>query len=136
MADRKYEQSTSNTIAAIGTFIKRKMPVVDTAVSQTSGNAVSAAAVFSFVSEKIGEMGGISFKIADPLPETGGSGFIYLVPKAVSGTDDIYDEYIWYNNVWEHIGSTAVDLSGYVKSSELHEITADEVSTILNSVWG
>ena len=136
MADKKYEQSTSNTITAIGTFIKGKMPIVDPTVSQSSGNAVSAAAVYSFVSEKIAETRGISFKIENTLPATGEPNYIYLIPKSSAEADNIYDEYIWYGGKWEHIGSTAVDLSGYVKSSELHEITADEVNTILGAVWG
>ena len=37
---------------------------------------------------------------------------IYMVPK-IGSTGDVYDEYLYVNNVWEHIGSTDVDLSGY-----------------------
>ena len=37
---------------------------------------------------------------------------IYMVPK-VGSTGDIYDEYLYINNTWEHIGSTDVDLTGY-----------------------
>lgn len=39
---------------------------------------------------------------------------IYLVPKQTSETDNYYDEYIYYNNSWELIGTTQVDLSSYV----------------------
>jgi hypothetical protein len=136
MADKKYEQSTSNTVSAIGTYIKGKIPKVDGTVTEGSGNAVSSAAVFKYVADEVKKIGGISFKKSDILPETGESGYIYLVPKAAAGTQDSYDEYIWYDDSWEHIGSTDIDISGYVKSSELHEITADEVNTILNAVWG
>ena len=136
LADKKYEQSTSNTIAAIGTYIKGKIPTIDSAVSEISNNPPSSAAVFSYVAEKIAEIGGISFKMVDSLPDTGNGKYIYLVPKTSAGTRDCYDEYIWYNSAWEHIGTTDVDLSDYVKSSDLHEITAEEVNTILNAVWG
>lgn len=37
---------------------------------------------------------------------------IYMVPK-VGSTGDVYDEYLYINNTWEHIGSTDVDLTGY-----------------------
>lgn len=41
---------------------------------------------------------------------------IYMVPK-VGGTNDAYDEYIYLDNAWEHIGNTEVDLSGYATVS-------------------
>ena len=37
---------------------------------------------------------------------------IYMVPK-IGSTGDVYDEYLYINNTWEHIGSTDVDLTGY-----------------------
>ena len=37
---------------------------------------------------------------------------IYMVPKTGS-TGDVYDEYLYVNNVWEHIGSTDIDLTDY-----------------------
>ena len=44
---------------------------------------------------------------------------IYLVPKT-GETGDVYDEYVYINNAWEHIGSTAVDLSNYYTKSEVN----------------
>ena len=43
---------------------------------------------------------------------------IYLVPKQTPGQSDAYDEYIYVNNNWEHIGSTEVDLTNYVKNTD------------------
>lgn len=43
---------------------------------------------------------------------------IYLVPKT-GETGDVYDEYVYINNAWEHIGSTAVDLSNYYTKTEV-----------------
>lgn len=37
---------------------------------------------------------------------------IYMVAKTGS-TGDVYDEYLYVNSNWEHIGSTDVDLTGY-----------------------
>ena len=42
-------------------------------------------------------------------------------------TQDIYDEYIWVNDDFEHIGSTAVDLTGYVQTSQMKPITNQEI---------
>lgn len=40
---------------------------------------------------------------------------IYMVAKTGS-TGDVYDEYLYVNSNWEHIGSTDVDLTGYRKT--------------------
>lgn len=47
---------------------------------------------------------------------------IYLVPKATAGTQDVYDEYIYVNNDWEHIGSTEVDLSNYYTKTQVDSL--------------
>lgn len=46
---------------------------------------------------------------------------IYFVPKTESENDS-YDEYIFINSKWEHIGSTAIDLSDYYTKAETKEI--------------
>lgn len=50
---------------------------------------------------------------------------IYLVPKTAS-TNDAYDEYIYVNNNWEHIGSTEVDLSNYYTKTETDDLLDDK----------
>ena len=44
---------------------------------------------------------------------------IYLVPKQDSEQEDAYDEWLYINNAWEHIGSTTIDLSNYYTKSEV-----------------
>ena len=43
---------------------------------------------------------------------------IYLVPKTTAETNDVYDEYIYVSNNWEHIGSTEADLTNYVQKTD------------------
>ena len=43
---------------------------------------------------------------------------IYLVPKTTAETNDVYDEYIYVSNAWEHIGSTEVDLTNYYTKTQ------------------
>lgn len=54
---------------------------------------------------------------------------IYLVPSPNSQTENIKDEYITIESngdyYWEQIGSTAIDLSGYVTTVALNEKLAD-----------
>lgn len=55
---------------------------------------------------------GIEARIVDELPETGETGYIYLVLKEETEGGDIYDEYMWVLQQdgttygWEHIGAT------------------------------
>ena len=75
-----------------------------------SGNVISA----------IGAGGGAGFDaiVVQELPAAGQKGVIYLVPK--DGTaPDVYDEYVWVTatQTFESIGTTKVDLSGYLPLS-------------------
>jgi hypothetical protein len=47
---------------------------------------------------------------------------IYLVPKTTSQTNNAYDEYLYVNSKWEKIGDTTIDLSNYVKKTELSTV--------------
>ena len=55
---------------------------------------------------------------------------IYLVPKQTPETQDIYDEYIYVNNAWEHIGTTEIDLSNYYTKSQTDSLLADKVDKV------
>lgn len=56
-----------------------------------------------------------------PLPEDMQK--IHLVPSDVTGSQNIYKEYIWANNVWELLGEyqSKVDLTSYLTKSEAQE---------------
>ena len=57
--------------------------------------------------------------IVNDLPETGEKMTLYLVPKEESA-NDVYNEYIWIEQTssFELIGTTAVDLTDYVKNTD------------------
>lgn len=52
------------------------------------------------------------WQVVTSLPTTGEEGIVYLV-----GTAQPYDMYIWENSAWLKIGTTQIDLSGYVPTS-------------------
>ncbi len=81
----------------------------------------------------MGNVTSIKYQKVDSLPTTGSNGVIYLVAHS-HGTQDIYDEYIWISDskTFEKIGNTDIDLSAYVKRSELTAISTNE----LNTMWG
>lgn len=87
------------------------------------------------VNNLISTIQGFTYLLVDSLPTASADtmGKIYLVPSADQQQQNVKDEYITiessdsYN--WEQIGSTAVDLSGYVTTTALNTILAGYVTT-------
>jgi len=79
---------------------------------------------------------GLKRKIVQTLP-TGNNiseTTIYLMLKNPAGeSGDIYDEYMYINNNWEHIGSTAVDLTNYVQKPS--NISDGKRYVMRNGAW-
>ena len=65
-----------------------------------------------------GAPGAVKMQVVDTLPETGETDTIYLVKKDNPGEQNLYDEYIYTDTGWEHIGDTSVDLSNYYTTEE------------------
>lgn len=91
--------------------------------------------VQQLIDDELADITGIEFEIVTELPATGTKGVIYLV-----GSTAPYDEYIWVEPTggsahFEQIGSTSVDLSGYVQASEMHALTNAEIDTIFGQVF-
>ena len=74
--------------------------------------------------------------IVEALPETGEKMTLYLVSKGTE-SPDVYDEYIWIEQTssFEFLGTTAVDLTDYVKNTDYASATKGGVVK-LNSVYG
>lgn len=89
--------------------------------------------VQSLINSAVGNITSIRYEKVTSLPATGSNGVIYLVAHS-HGTQDIYDEYIWLaeTKAFEKIGNTDIDLSAYIKKSEVTAITAND----LNTMWG
>lgn len=102
---------------------------IDSSMSSSSTNPVQNKIVKAYIDSAIGGITGIDFQIVTTLPSTGVKGTIYLVSNSGSGTN-VYDEYIYVSNAWEKIGTTDVDLSGYVQASEMVAITETEINQI------
>lgn len=93
------------------------------------------AEVQQLIDDELAGITGIEFEIVSALPATGTKGVIYIV-----GSASPYDEFIWVEPTggtahFEQIGSTAVDLSGYVQATEMHALTNAEIDTIFGQVW-
>lgn len=80
-----------------------------------------------------------TYQVVSELPEASESTMykLYLVPSADPQTQNVKDEYITvrsgsegaYTYAWEQIGSTAIDLSGYVTTEALNAALANYTTT-------
>lgn len=73
---------------------------------------------------------GMKYKVVNELPATGEAGTFYLVPKQTAGTGDVYDEYIYVDGSFEHIGSTEIDLSNYYTKTQADDLLDDKVDKV------
>lgn len=85
------------------------VPTVVSDLTNDSGYQ-TASDVSSAIATAISGITGIQFEIVQALPATGDPGTIYLISHGGSGTN-IYDEYVYVNNAWEQIGTTAADFT-------------------------
>lgn len=95
----------------------------------------TASEVQSAIDDALEGVSGIDIQVVTSLPATGEKGVIYLIAHSHGDTGDIYDEYIWVSSTssYEKIGNTDVDLSDYVKSSDISDITESELATMWNA---
>ena len=108
---------------------------IDGTVTADGSNAVSGKAVYDYVTAAIADITGFHAEIVTELPAVGQTNILYLVAKSAAASGDGYDEYLYINGAWERVGSTDIDLSGYVLASEMHAITNTEITAIVNQVW-
>ena len=132
---------TGGTVySAISTLAPKASPAFSgtpTAPTASAGTSTTQVATTAFVTDAIstaiGGITGVEFRIVSSLPSTGESGVIYLVSNSGSSPNS-YDEYIWIvptggSGRFEKIGTTDVDLSGYLQISAF--ITNAEIDTIV-----
>lgn len=129
ITDKGYqtEDNVKNTVESYKYQTEANVKATVTSYGYQDADDVQAA-----INAALGEVTGIDIQVVETLPTTGEKGVIYLVAHSHSGSDDSYDEYVWIesSSSYEKIGNTDVDLSEYVKSSDLVELTADELGTM------
>ena len=81
------------------------------------------------IATAVTEVSHLKREIVDVLPtENIDENIIYMVPKASTEEGQVqdtnaYDEYMYFNNKWELIGNTQVDLTEYAKVEDIADIT-------------
>ena len=105
---------------------------MNTAINNATSNKVTQNEVNSAISNAISEITQFDYSIVESLPNAGVKGTIYLISNK-GNNENIYDEYIYIENKFEKIGTTEMDLSGYVKTTDLVAITNEEIDEIFAS---
>lgn len=100
-----------------------------TSGTSTTGMLISPNVLSTTIANAVAGVTGISYQVVTSLPATGETGVIYLIAHS-HGTGDGYDEYIWLGSAYEKIGNTDVDLSGYLKTTDMVAITTSEIDTL------
>ena len=111
---------TSKTINIVSSSLSG-YGITDAYTKTETNQAIQAA---------IGGLTQLSYQKVDALPATGSTGVIYLVAHS-HGTQDVFDEYIWYSNAFEKIGNTDIDLSGYLRAADLKAITNSDIDSLV-----
>lgn len=124
--------------------ITNKKLMIPNAAASTRG-VVSNADINTLIQTALAGFERISFQKVNSyadLPVTGSNGVIYLVPNSGSAPN-VYDEYIWYTDSsttpatsgYEKIGTTELDLSGYVQKTDIHLLTNNEITDIVDDAY-
>lgn len=102
-------------------------PKVPTASAGTNNTqAASTAFVTSAISTAMAGITKLDFQVVQTLPSTGVKGTFYLIVNSGRG-QNVYDEYLWINNKYEKLGTREIDLSSYIKQSDMVAITNSEI---------
>lgn len=124
--------------------ITNKKLMIPNAAASTRG-VVSNADINTLIQAALAGFERLSFQKVNSyadLPVTGSNGVIYLVPNSGSAPN-VYDEYIWYTDSsttpptsgYEKIGTTELDLSGYVQKTDIHLLTNNEITDIVDDAY-
>lgn len=113
---------------------------VPTAVSSLTNdsNFQTDTEVASAIAAAIADVTQFDYEVVASLPATGEKGIIYLVSNSGTGSN-VYDEYIWMAGDpgrFEKIGTTDIDLSGYVQATEMTTIPDADIIAAVNSAFG
>ena len=93
----------------------------------TAEEALGAS--MAYTNKKVSESAGLHREIVTSLPATGDENIIYMVLDQTASSPDIYDEWLWTNGAYEHIGSTRVDLTDYYNKTQVDTALSGKANT-------
>lgn len=102
--------------------------------------------VSALIAAELADISGVDFVVVaanEELPETGVKGKFYLKDTGATGSNK-YDEYVWVNHGtaeepnygYEKLGTMDVDLTGYIKESDIQFATKADIDAIFGTNSG
>lgn len=90
----------------------------------------------AYVQAAIAATAHLQFRKVQALPPVAEAepNIIYLVPVNDTASN-VYMEYYLQDGQFEELGTTSVDLSGYVQASQMKTLTNQEITTIVDSAY-
>ena len=132
--DEGAEKNVITKIKRNGTLVNVSNKEVDITVPTKYSELVNDKDLVSTTQVKklISEARHMKKEIVSTKPSTGEENVIYLVGPTGSGSN-VYEEWLYINNSWEKIGdtNTKVDLTGYLKISDIKAITTEEINQVM-----
>lgn len=104
-----------------GTYMQPRWGYITGEIANQSDlqEALATKVTQAEVAQMIASIPQFSISLVQSLPSVGEKMVLYLVSKG-GASPDVYDEYIWIEqtNSYEFLGTTAVDLTDYVKNTD------------------
>lgn len=118
-----------------GDAITNKADKATTLSGYGISDAYTAAQTDNKIAEAVANAGHLKREIVAALPDVSKANehTIYMVLDSEGGDDNKYVEYMLVNGAFERTGSSDVDLSGYLQTSDVVSITNSEIDTIVAS---
>ena len=89
------------------------------ALETSLSNVYTKTETDSAIAAAIAAVDHLSREIVEALPEAANENVIYMVRREGGTGQDVYNEYMYINGVWEIIGDTSVDLTDYAKKEDI-----------------
>ena len=109
---------------------------IPTSVSQLTNDSgyQTESQVNTLIGTAIGNINQFNVSIVQTLPTQDIDGHtIYFVPNSSSG-NNVYEEWMYINSQWEHIGNTSIDLSNYLQKSDVSATASYSAGTTIGSI--
>lgn len=107
------------------------VPKVPLAIAGSNDmQAANTAFVHQAVNDALGGITQFRKEVVSSLPEAGEENVFYYAPAESPEDGNVYDEWVYENGSWERIGSTKMDLTGYLKEDQIVPITEEEIDAM------
>ena len=96
------------------------------------------------ITAALADITSVRFQLVTELPETGENGVFYLVPITGGKSKNLYEEFVWINKgtteapefVFESLGPTSVDLTNYLKYTDITLATTEDIDGLFTPATG